>query len=66
MIGYFPLIDPLGPYAFFPDHCYPDGVGEKDIESISKYNSPNIAIIKTGSSIEDDIIDSLTSLFKFQ
>ena len=65
VIGYFPLIDPFGPYAFYPEHCYPDGVGKPGIEDYGKYNSPIIAYIRTGSDIEDDIIDSLTSLFKF-
>ncbi len=57
VVGYFPLIDPFGPYALFPPHCYPDGVGKSDIENIAKYNSPNIAYVKTGSSIEGHVID---------
>ena len=24
-VGYLPLIDPLGPYLFYPDHCYKGG-----------------------------------------
>ena len=53
------MLDFIGPYAFFPSHCYP-GAGRL------KYNSPIIAYVKTGSSIENDIIEQMTSLFKFQ
>jgi len=53
------MLDFIGPYAFFPSHCYP-GPGRL------RYNSPIIAYVKTGSSIENDIIEQMTSLFKFQ
>ena len=66
IIGYLPLVDPLGPYLFYPSHCYPDGVGGTGFEDITKYNSPIIAVIRTGSSIEQHVIDQLESLFKFQ
>ena len=57
IIGYFPMLDVVGPYSFFPPHCYPDKVGEKDIESITRYNSPIIAYVRTGSSIEQHVVD---------
>ena len=50
-------MDPQGPYYFFPSHCYPNGVGGDKVEDATKYNSPVIAYIKTGSSIEDDVVD---------
>ena len=31
-----------------------------------RFNSPVIAYVKTGSSIENDIIEQMISLFKFQ
>lgn len=60
------MIDIVGPFAFYPDHCFPvqDERNRKGAENI-KFNSPVIAYIKTGSSIEDDIIDQLESLFLF-
>ena len=64
--GYMPLRDPFGPYFFFPKHCYPEGVGGKSLDEATQYNSPVIAYVKTGSSIERDIIKQLESLFRFQ
>ena len=66
IVGYLPLIDPLGPYAFFPSHCFPQGVGSADPEFIDYYNSPNIGYIRTNNTIEADMIEHLESLFKFQ
>lgn len=69
--GYLPIFDITGPYSFFPDHCYPSGgstpePGEKkDLRSVTRFNSPIIAYVKTGASIEMDIVDQLESLFKF-
>jgi hypothetical protein len=50
IVGYLPMLDFIGPYAFFPSHCYP-GSGKL------RFNSPVIAYVKTGSSIENDIIE---------
>ena len=61
VIGYLPMLDFFGPYSFFPSHCYP---GSQD--GRLRYNSPVIAYVKTGSSVETDIIDQMTSLFRFQ
>jgi hypothetical protein len=45
------MLDFVGPYGFFPNHCYPPpGKG-------MRFNSPVIAYVKTGSSIENDIIE---------
>jgi hypothetical protein len=40
---YVPMMDPLGPYLFFPSHCY----GSED-----KFNSPIIGYVVTGSTFE--------------
>ena len=53
--AYLPLLDISGPYSFFPSHCYPDGGDdddEKDLETVTRYNSPIIAYISTGSDVE--------------
>lgn len=55
------MLDFFGPYAFFPSHCYPGGKDGR-----LRFNSPVIAYIKTGASVEADIVDQLTSLFRFQ
>ena len=58
--GYVPMLDITGPFAFFPSHCYPDGVAkdddEKGMNEATQYNSPVIAYVKTGASIEEDVI----------
>ena len=67
--GYIPILDVTGPYAFFPPHCYPGGVNDeerKDLRDATKYNSPVIAHVKTGASLESDIVDQLRSLFETQ
>ena len=55
-VGYLPLVDITGPFAFYPSHCYPSGVDveskEKGMNDATKYNSPVIAYVKTGASIE--------------
>ena len=66
LTGYLPLLDFLGPYAFFPSHCYPSGVGSGKLRTVTRYNSPVIAYVKTGASVEQDIIEQLESLFRFQ
>ena len=55
-----PLLDFFGPYAFFPKHCYPDE------NQLQRYNSPVIAVIRTGASMEEDVVEQLRSLFRFQ
>ena len=52
--GYLPLLDVTGPFAFYPRHCYPGGVDddEKGLSDATKYNSPVIAYVRTGASIE--------------
>ena len=49
-----PILDITGPFAFFPSHCYQEGATseEKGLEDATKYNSPVIAYVKTGASIE--------------
>lgn len=54
---YEPLIDPLGPYYFFPPHCY---------ERKNRYNSPVIAYIPSGNQIEQDMVEQLEILFDKQ
>ena len=54
-----PIFDPFGSYFFYPDHCYPrkDDDEEKGGNSGRfRYNSPVIGYVKTGSSVEDDIV----------
>jgi len=46
--SYNPQFDIYGPYNFFPSHCYKTKPG--------KYASPVIAYIKTGNSIEEDML----------
>ena len=64
------MLDITGPFAFFPSHCYPSGASldddEKGMNEATQYNSPVIAYVKTGASIEEDVIAQLRSLFKFQ
>ena len=64
------MLDITGPFAFFPSHCYPSGASldddEKGMNEATQYNSPVVAYVKTGASIEEDVIAQLRSLFKFQ
>jgi hypothetical protein len=45
---YEPLLDPFGPYYFFPPHCY---------ARTNRYASPYIAYVYQGNQIEKDILD---------
>lgn len=54
---YSPLIDPFGPFYFFPPHCY---------ERKNRYNSPIVAYIPQGNQIESDMIEQLELLFNKQ
>lgn len=63
-----PLLDFTGPFAFYPSHCYPMGADneEKGLREATMYNSPVIAYVSTGASIEQDLIQQLRSLFNLQ
>jgi hypothetical protein len=50
---YLPLVDPMGPYLFYPSQCYST---QFDVDHGKKYRSPLIAYIKQGNQIEEDII----------
>lgn len=50
---YEPLLDPLGPYYFFPPHCITD-----DFQVMSPY----IAYIDNGNQITRDMITQLEML----
>ena len=65
MVGYLPLRDIFGPYFFFPSHCYPSTKDESELSQATRYNSPVVAYVKTGASVEQDIVDQLRSLFQF-
>jgi len=56
-----PIFDLFGAYFFFPDHCYPSRDDKPE-----RYLSPIIGYVKTGASIEQDIVRQLTSLFTTQ
>ena len=60
---YVPLLDPLGPYLFYPPHCYQS---KRKIERHLRFNSPIIAYIKNGNTIEQDLIDQLNEVFALQ
>ena len=60
---YIPVFDPLGPYLFYPQHCYQS---KYRIEKEFAYNNPVIAYIKTGNTLEEDLIEQLKALFKLQ
>jgi len=51
-LGYMPIFDPFGAYYFFPDHCYPNRNNKP-----GRYQSPIIGYVKTGASIEQDIVE---------
>lgn len=53
-VGHIPLLDITGPFAFYPSHCYPSGADsdEKGLREATMYNSPVIAYVPTGASIE--------------
>lgn len=52
--SYLPVVDPYGPYLFYPSQC------QATTEQVSigrKYRSSLIAYVRQGNSIENDIID---------
>jgi len=57
-----PILDPFGSYFFYPDHCFPSMWKSGS----TRYNSPIIGYVRTGASIEEDIVAQLDSLFKTQ
>lgn len=54
---YEPLLDPLGPLYFFPDHCK---------ERSNRFGSPIIAYVAQDNQIESDMIMQLEMLFEKQ
>ena len=60
---YFPPIDPLGPYLFYPRQCY---ATKGEVEIGRKHASMMIAYVKQGNSIEQDVIDQLEAIFSLQ
>jgi len=58
-----PLLDPFGAFFFYPSHCYVNMNGRR---GATRFNSPVIGYVKTGSSIEEDVVEQLESLFKTQ
>lgn len=62
-LGYMPLLDPFGAFFFYPSHCYVNTRGDK---AATRFSSPVIGYVKTNSSIEEDIVEQLESLFKTQ
>lgn len=59
LFGYLPILDITGPYLFYPQHCY----GNSDL---AIYDQPVIAYIRTNSTIEKAVVESITSLFNMQ
>jgi hypothetical protein len=55
-----PVLDPLGPYLFYPPHCY---VTDNDKKTRNKYSSPVIGYVRNGNQIEQDMVDSLQTIF---
>ena len=60
---YFPALDPLGPYLFYPKQCY---ANMKSKKKKLKYKSSLIAYIKKGNQIEEDLITQLDAMFSIQ
>jgi hypothetical protein len=56
---YVPFLDVTGPYLFYPTQCYGN-------EKFNIYDSPVIAYIRTNSSVETAVVQSLDSLFETQ
>lgn len=61
-LGYMPIFDPFGSFFFYPDHCYPPMWKTGS----TRFNSPVIGYVRTGASVEDDIVAQLDSLFMTQ
>ena len=62
-LGYMPMMDPFGAYFFFPEHCFVNTGGNR---GATKFSSPVIGYVKTGASVEMDVVEQLQSLFKTQ
>ena len=58
-----PFIDPFGSFFFFPSQCHPNTKGRK---SATRFTSPIIGYVKTGASVEQDVVEQLESLFRTQ
>ena len=65
MDGYIPAQDVAGPFGFFYDHCFREKKENQEGIRDPKYNSTIIGYVKTGASIEDDILAQLQSLIDF-
>ena len=67
-LGYMPIFDPFGSFFFYPDHCYPNQkkgeMTKSESTEATRYNSPIIGYVRTGASVEEDIVAQLDSLFK--
>lgn len=62
------MMDPSGPFWFYPPHCHPKEAVSKVVGgSSSTYNnlwhSPLIGVFNNGNLIEKDVVNSLESLF---
>jgi hypothetical protein len=53
-LGYMPFIDPFGSFFFFPSQCHPNTKGRK---SATRFTSPIIGYVKTGASVEQDVVE---------
>jgi len=60
---YMPVVDPLGPYLFYPAQCQ---ASSEWIRIGRKYRSPLIAYVRQGNQIEQDIIAQLEAIFTVQ
>ena len=54
---YEPLLDPIGPFFFFPDHCY---------KRNNRFGSPIIAYVGQDNQIERDMIVQIEMLMAKQ
>ena len=62
-LGYMPFMDPFWSFFFFPQHCHP---AEKGSGIDRKFASPLVGYVKTGASVENDVVEQLESLFRTQ
>ena len=52
--GYMPLVDPAGPYWFYPPHCHPKQTSFQDYKGMTHkvsnlWQSPLIGVFKNGN-----------------
>ena len=60
---YVPVFDIFGPYFFYPPHCHPRH--SEDAEK-QLYHSPIIGVFKNDNQVQEDIVNTLESLFRGQ